>query len=572
MALDMDFIGFSFNGRHSSEFNVYLVSNGSRYQDSLVPSPIDYTEQIPGRAGALYFGSDTDTRTFPVSIAYDNLSERQVRQLRQWLSPQATGDLVFDERPYKTYSAKISDAPSLEFICFDNDDGGRVYKGEGTINFISYYPYARVSGEKKELKYYLTQFSNLQDSIGMVTAPAKINDFKEKTKIRIEEIWGNGGDGKINTGGVKLSSLKLTYDNDLTPIIAKLPNTVVLNSIGEVRDIYNLTSKVYVQKIREEKIILKPISVPSNKKVYKAYLGNDEEYVFYGTLNYIPDMMSNIVEFSNPNKSIIPPTDDYFTVSQQTPSIGSPYCYLYFYLDESFTSKEVILYTLYDTPITKAIVPSVGETLHTSPLESTDYYRNTVRLFDPDDKEISAIVGYTTYKILDTQQWADSTDMIYDLGKDAGTDMGYDHIVKVNNTGDPGFKCYNPGDIDTDFILTFDKVKIDGNNLTLVTSDQKTLTWAIYGEEGASVSATEKVIYDAESGQIIINSKERRITYIDDNGVETPIYFTLREGDFFKIPAGAGVNSIWTITLSGGLATNTDFLKSCKIEYDYLYY
>ena len=48
MAKDTDFIGFSFNGRHSSEFNIFSVSNGSRYQESLIPSSSDYTEKIPG--------------------------------------------------------------------------------------------------------------------------------------------------------------------------------------------------------------------------------------------------------------------------------------------------------------------------------------------------------------------------------------------------------------------------------------------------------------------------------------------------------------------------------------------
>ena len=152
MAKNIDFVGFTFNGRHSSEFNIYSVSDGSRYQDNLVPSPIDYTEQIPGGVGQYYFGSDIDIQNFPLSIAYDNLSELQLRELRQWLSPSIVGELIFDEEPYKTYTAKISDSPSLTYICFDRSSSNevsnkRVYKGEGSINFVCYYPLARVSGE-----------------------------------------------------------------------------------------------------------------------------------------------------------------------------------------------------------------------------------------------------------------------------------------------------------------------------------------------------------------------------------------------------------------------------------------
>lgn len=159
MAHNTDFIGFTFNGRHSSEFNIYSVSEGSRYQDVLVPNPIDYTEQVPGGVGQYYFGSDMDIKEFPLSIAYDKLTETQVRELRNWLAPDAVGELIFDERPYKTYTGKISTSPSLSFICFDsyNKESGRkerIYKGEGSINFVCYYPLGVVSGDKKELKYY----------------------------------------------------------------------------------------------------------------------------------------------------------------------------------------------------------------------------------------------------------------------------------------------------------------------------------------------------------------------------------------------------------------------------------
>lgn len=167
MARNTDFIGFTFNGCHSSEFNIYSVSDGSRYQDNLVPNPIDYTEQVPGGVGQYYFGSDMDIKEFPLSIAYDNLSELQVRELRNWLAPDTVGELIFDERPYKTYTAKISTSPSLSFICFDkyNSNTGkkeRVYKGEGSINFVCYYPLGVASGEKKELKYYRDKIDDRQ--------------------------------------------------------------------------------------------------------------------------------------------------------------------------------------------------------------------------------------------------------------------------------------------------------------------------------------------------------------------------------------------------------------------------
>lgn len=182
MARNTDFIGFTFNGRHSSEFNIYSVSDGSRYQDVLVPNPIDYTEQVPGGVGQYYFGSDMDIKEFPLSIAYDKLTETQVRELRNWLAPDAVGELIFDERPYKTYTAKISSSPSLSFICFDNynreiSKKERVYKGEGSINFVCYYPLGVVSGEKKELKYYTSHTDKYTNVDEWSVSSGMLNDL-----------------------------------------------------------------------------------------------------------------------------------------------------------------------------------------------------------------------------------------------------------------------------------------------------------------------------------------------------------------------------------------------------------
>ena len=69
--------------------------------------------------------------------------------------------LVFDEAPYKTYMVKTSSIPTLKFICFDNitkNNGeivvNRVYKGEGSLQFIAYFPFARCT------KKYLSEYTD----------------------------------------------------------------------------------------------------------------------------------------------------------------------------------------------------------------------------------------------------------------------------------------------------------------------------------------------------------------------------------------------------------------------------
>lgn len=147
-----DFCGFTWRGRHSSDFNIVRVSDGSRYNDTILPSFQDTTVKMPGSDSTLYWESFYTNKVFPINIAFDHLTEDNYRKLRQWLNGKDRGELIFDEAPYKAYTVKIQSAPQLKTICF-NEDGQRIYKGEGTIQFIAYYPYA------KSIKKYLNQYT-----------------------------------------------------------------------------------------------------------------------------------------------------------------------------------------------------------------------------------------------------------------------------------------------------------------------------------------------------------------------------------------------------------------------------
>ena len=161
MALSGDFIGFTFNGVHSSDMGIIRTSDGSRFNENLLPASTDKTVQIPGGDGTYYFGSNYTQRQIPISIATDELTETQFRQLKQWLGDKQIHPLVFDEAPYKTYMVKTSSIPTLKFICFDNitkNNGeivvNRVYKGEGSLQFVAYFPFARCT------KKYLSEYTD----------------------------------------------------------------------------------------------------------------------------------------------------------------------------------------------------------------------------------------------------------------------------------------------------------------------------------------------------------------------------------------------------------------------------
>ena len=121
MSYDFDFIGFTYNGKHSyNDFGIYRVIDGDRYTEDLVPQMNDKTADMTGANGQYFFGTTHKNRTFSISIAFDNLIEEKFREMRTWLDGKDIHDLIFDETPYKVYSAKVTGTPQLKTICFSS--------------------------------------------------------------------------------------------------------------------------------------------------------------------------------------------------------------------------------------------------------------------------------------------------------------------------------------------------------------------------------------------------------------------------------------------------------------------
>ena len=184
-----DFLGFTFGNVHSSDLGITRVSGGDRYDEQLHPEIKDRTAEVPGLNGEYYFGSDFGLKSFDIEIAFDHLTEKQFRDLRKAFGTKEIKKLIFDERPYKYYMAKLESPVELSYICFDERDyawekeeigynsetqqpeylkgiGGRdyeyksysnkkrrIYKGEGKLTFKCYFPFAK-SRYKQLLDYY----------------------------------------------------------------------------------------------------------------------------------------------------------------------------------------------------------------------------------------------------------------------------------------------------------------------------------------------------------------------------------------------------------------------------------
>ena len=226
IALKGDFIGFSFNEHRSESLGIVRVSDGSRYNEDLVPTTQDKTVQVPGGDGFYYFGSDYTQRQFSINIAFDELTEKQFRELQQVFGTKELGKLVFDERPYKYYMVK-SGKPQLKYICFGKE-GERIYKGEGTLTFTAYYPFA------KSIFKFLNEYGNKNK-----------DEWKEASGMKAEKgtydiVSNNGSISVYNAGDLETDFiLKFSLPVDSTPI-GDIKITLSKENVGKVEAFLDL--------------------------------------------------------------------------------------------------------------------------------------------------------------------------------------------------------------------------------------------------------------------------------------------------------------------------------------------
>lgn len=135
-----DFLGFQLGQYHSSQLNIVRTSTNDRYIENMLPTFSDATGVAIGGNGTYYWNTSYTQKIFSIDFAFDDLHEVDVQNLRQVLGFKGVQPLIFDEFPYKKYMVKCATPPVLKYICFDKDEI-KIYKGEGSIQLISYYPF-----------------------------------------------------------------------------------------------------------------------------------------------------------------------------------------------------------------------------------------------------------------------------------------------------------------------------------------------------------------------------------------------------------------------------------------------
>ena len=171
-----DYIGFTFNGVHSDTLGIKRTSEGSRFNENLLPTIQDKTVQVPGGDGMYHFGSYYTQRQFNISYAFDALTEEQLAEIKRVFGDKKIHTLVFDEMPFKTYQAKVTGSASIKHIPFAEGETNRIYKGEGSIQFTAYDPYARCK-EKYLSNDYYKKFNNIEEWKGAANLLTSQGDY-----------------------------------------------------------------------------------------------------------------------------------------------------------------------------------------------------------------------------------------------------------------------------------------------------------------------------------------------------------------------------------------------------------
>lgn len=251
-----DFTGFTFNGTHSSTLNLVRVSDSDRYQEDLVPDMDNTASDVPGGDGQYFFGSKFKEREIPCSMAYDKITETNRRQIKRWLGDKQIHELIFDEKPYIKYYARVNKSITTKDLCF-MENGSRVYKGEFEISFMIYSVYGlQVSKDSSYFNEYENQSEWLESS-GLISfdydglgAINKIDTFvKKDNKVYNINLY-NPGDKetgfkflfkKLAINQIQALTLK-SCDDTLSQWINPLVNTGYFASIRDNNDftlIYN---------------------------------------------------------------------------------------------------------------------------------------------------------------------------------------------------------------------------------------------------------------------------------------------------------------------------------------------
>lgn len=133
---------FTFNGVHSSKYNLFIVNDN----DLVIENGVDESSEFITamfQEGNYYTGTQKTQKTFKRKCAAEGLTLSQYKAMMKWLSAGTTGFLVFDNNPYWGWSVVLSEVGDATIA--DRSQGLIVefeltWKTAGSYLARNYYP------------------------------------------------------------------------------------------------------------------------------------------------------------------------------------------------------------------------------------------------------------------------------------------------------------------------------------------------------------------------------------------------------------------------------------------------
>lgn len=242
-AIEGDFIGFTFGGKHSTELGINRVSNGSRYTETLLPEFSNKTVNVPGANRVDYLGMEFTQKSFPLDIAFDSVTEEQLREMKRLFSTKNPLSLVFDESPYKTYYAKAGGNPSITHVCFDEKEENKEnleYYEENMAYEITLYPQTIWGIKKINMNIDILYFDDwIEYSFCDIMVKSKEQGQLIKTApngdfLRVEYEIISDKEIKFNITSGELDSLQPTVFNGIKVEIKFYKNKRIYKGEGKI--------------------------------------------------------------------------------------------------------------------------------------------------------------------------------------------------------------------------------------------------------------------------------------------------------------------------------------------------
>ena len=146
------FISFIYDGKYSEDMGVLSVVSGDRMERNLYADFGDNTTESDVLDGQYYWSTHFKTNTLSLTLATDEITEKQLDEIKRWLRPGPPRLLILSEHPFRGTYARISSTPKYSMLPFEEKitlkvaganvkTSTTVYRGDIEVEFVMDEPF-----------------------------------------------------------------------------------------------------------------------------------------------------------------------------------------------------------------------------------------------------------------------------------------------------------------------------------------------------------------------------------------------------------------------------------------------